>query len=158
MKNPAHSSGLLFLLLTSLCLALAGCGGSAIRGEAPLVQTGGWRVDDGSLFLALRFRNVNDDPLTVQEISLALSVNDAPVHRHLASPGIDIAPGGFETVNLDLGDDDALLASFDRLAAGDVGSLAYRITGTVSTRHIGDQPLRLEGRVYPVPGRPGEFR
>ena len=54
------------LLLLVAGFALAACGGNTVRGEAPLAQTSGWRLDDGDLFLALRLRNVNDEPLVVR--------------------------------------------------------------------------------------------
>lgn len=147
------------LLLLVAGFALAACGGNTVRGEAPLAQTSGWRLDDGDLFLALRLRNVNDEPLVVRDLALDIALGDEPVNvRHRSSPGVEIAPGGFETLNLRLGRDEAVAARFARLAAGEVASLPYALSGTVGTAQSGALAVRLESRIYPVPGRTGEFR
>lgn len=159
MNTPIDARHATALLLLFAGLTLASCSGNAIRGEAPLVQASGWRLEDGDLFLALRLRNVNDEALVVRELAVDITLGDEPLTiRHRMSPDIEIAPGGFETLDLALGQDDAVATRFAGLAAGNVASLPYELTGTVGTAQSGELPIRLESRIYPVPGRSGEFR
>lgn len=159
MNAPIEARYAAALLLLVAGLALAACGAGTIRGEAPLVQASGWRLDGGDLFLELRLRNVNDEPLNVQELAVEITLGDEPVVlRHQAAPKVEIAPGGFENLELGLGRDAAVAARFARLADGDVASIPYALTGTVGTAQSGDLPIRLESRIYPVPGRPDAFR
>lgn len=141
-----------------LALALGACGGG-VRGESPFAQVSSWRIDGRDLALDLRLRNVNEEPLEVRALTLDVTVDDGvELFRHDAPLALEIAAGGFETVHLEGTASAAGTALLQRLAKGDVASLAYRLQGSVDSEDSGELTIEREGRIYTVPGRPNEFR
>ncbi len=146
------------LALMTLFGFLAACAGG-VRGEPPFAQVMGWRVAGETLGVDLRLRNVNDEAMEVQGLDVTVALgDDTPLFRHTERKAVEIAPGGFETLRLEVRAEAAGLAAFERLSAGDTGSLVYELSGTVSTAESGSLPIGRTGRIYTVPGRPGEFR
>lgn len=148
----------------ALCLLLwawllTACATDAIRDEAPFAEVSGWRIDGNDLAIDLRLRNVNDDPLEVEALDLEVVLDQSvPLFRHRGTPRIEIAPGGFETLAIRTEatrDGTALLKS---LSDRERSNLSYVLEGTVVSPESGSLPIRREGRIYTVPGRPGEFR
>lgn len=138
---------------------LTACTGGQIRGEAPFAQVSSWTIDGRTLTLDLRLRNVNERPLVAKELALAVTLDDAIVlFRHRAPVDIDIAAGGFESITLSLEASEAGTALLADLAAGGRNDLPYRLEGTVFSENSGDLAISRDGRIYTVPGRPGQFR
>lgn len=138
---------------------LSACSSDAVRGEAPFAEASGWRIEGRNLEIDLRLRNVNDDPMRVTGIAFEVELDeDVPLFRHRGDTDVEIPPGGFESLTIRgeaTMEGTALLESLSEQARGD---LAYVLEGTVTTADSGDLPIRREGRIYRVPGRPGEFR
>lgn len=147
-------------LLLSLTVALlAACSSGAVRDEAPFAEVGGWGIEGRDLTVSLRLRNVNDDPMRVEGIDLGVVLDgNVPLFRHRGTPGVDIAPGGFETLEIRTEATREGTALLEALSNRERGDLPYVLEGTVSTANSGNLPIRREGRIYTVPGRPGEFR
>ncbi len=144
--------------LVCVLLLAAACAGG-VRGESPFAQVTGWRIDGRDLSVDLRLRNVNDEPLVVRALDLDVVLDDSvELFRHRATPGHEIAAGGFETLALSVTASEEGTALLERLASGERASLAYRLEGTVHSEESGDLPIEREGHIYTVPGRPGEFR
>jgi len=156
--TPSPTLRRLLTALFALCV-LAACGADGVRGESPFAQVTGWRLANQGLELDLRLRNVNDEALEMTTLNLSVRLGEGVPLFTIAGPRtLDIPPGGFETLHLTPATDADGLALLRALAAGETASLAYRLDGTVSTRESGDLPIEREGFIYPVPGRPGEFR
>ncbi len=161
MGNPYQPLQRVFckLVLLLALLLLAGCGSSKVKGESPFVQVGGWRTDGNTLSIDLRLRNVNDEALTVDSVELRATVNeDTPLVQLNQVIGVGIPAGGFETVSLQTTATGAGLALLQALSSGQRASLAYRLEGAVNSPDEGSLRFRTDGRIYRVPGRPGEFR
>ena len=142
-----------------LAANLTACSGDAVRDESPFAEVSGWRIEGRDLSIDLRLRNVNVEPLQIEALDLAVQLDDGVnLFRHRESPGVDIAPGGFETLSVRTEATVAGTALLEALAARDRTDLPYVLEGSVTTEKSGVLPIRREGRIYTVPGRPGEFR
>ena len=147
---------LLFILCATL---LAACSGDAVRDEAPFAEVSSWSIEGQDLSVDLRLRNVNDDPMQVEGLELDVTLDQAvSLFRHRGSPGVEIAPGGFETFEIRAKASPEGTALLKALSDRERGDLPYVLAGTVITAKSGTLPIRREGRIYTVPGRPGEFR
>jgi LEA14-like dessication related protein len=156
-RGGLRARPLLFLLLCATWLA--SCSGNAVRDEAPFAEVSSWSIEGRELFVALRLRNVNDDPMQVEGLELDVELDQQiPLFRHRGNPGIEIAPGGFETLEIRAEASQEGTALLKALSDRERGDLPYVLEGTVITANSGNLPIRREGRIYTVPGRPGEFR
>ena len=150
--------------LQALVILLAGvflnaCSSNAIRGEAPFVQVNGWTLDGQRLTLELRLRNVNDEPLEVRGITLDGTVDGSTaLFRHQQTLDFDDAAGGFESLTLETTASEDGAALMMRLEQRERPNLAYRLRGTISSDDSGELAVSVDGRMYTVPGRPGNFR
>lgn len=147
------------LLLFSGMLLLAACSSDVVRDESPFAEVTGWSIEARNLSIDLRLRNVNDDPMQVEALELDVVLDqDVTLFRHRERPDVEIAPGGFETLAIQVEASREGTALLEALANRDRGDLPYVLEGTVVTAKSGELPIRREGRIYTVPGRPGEFR
>lgn len=154
LRRAAHP----LLALLTIAVLLQGCA-AGVRGEPPFAQVMGWKIEARELALDLRLRNVNDQTLEVEGVDLSVDVGDGVrLFRHSETRGVDIAAGGAEILRIVLQAEEPGVRELERLARGDVTSLAYTLEGTVRTADSGRLAIGREGRIYTVPGRPGEFR
>lgn len=145
-------------LLSGLLLSI-GCASDQVRGEAPFAQLSNWQINGTDLRQDLRLRNVNDEVLAVSALRLEVVLDgDTPLFSHEQLVDIEIAPGGFETIALEVSATAAGTAALGRLSDGEIADLTYRLDGTVVSRNNGELAIRREDRIYRVPGRPGAFR
>ncbi len=148
---------LLLLLLGTAWLTA--CAGDAVRDEAPFVEVSGWSIEGRDLSIDLRLRNVNDDPMQVEGLELNVVLDgNVSLFRHQGNPGVEIAPGGFETLEIFAEASEEGTALLTSLSDRERGNVPYALRGTVITAKSGNLPIGREGRIYTVPGRPGEFR
>jgi hypothetical protein len=153
--NTSH----LRLLLLLLCAALLGACSKGVRDEAPFGQISSWRIDGQELHLELRLRNVNEEALLLSALTLNVALDQGTELISLQrNTNLEIAAGGFETIPLRATGSSAGVTLLEQLAAGDRASLAYTLSGTVSSRQSGELDFNREGHIYNVPGRPGAFR
>jgi LEA14-like dessication related protein len=158
----SDTHGLRAFLLPCLLLGaalLAACSGNAVRDEAPFAEVSSWSIDGRALSVALRLRNVNDDPMRVEGLELDVELDQGvSLFRHRGSPKVEIAPGGFETLEIRAEASREGTALLEALSNRERGDLPFLLEGAVITAKSGSLPIRREGRIYTVPGRPGEFR
>ncbi len=144
--------------LLTATLMLCACAGG-VRGESPFAQVTSWRIDGRALSVDLRLRNVNDEALELRSLVLAVDLDDdVNLFRHEQGLDLEIAAGGFETIQLDITASEAGTERLRRLSDGEVASLAYRLEGSVDSEDSGRLSIERDGHIYTVPGRPGSFR
>jgi LEA14-like dessication related protein len=157
--NPRRYAARTLLLLVLSATGLSACSGDVVRDEAPFVEVSGWSIDGRDLSIDLRLRNVNDDPMQVEGLELEVDLDrSVRLFRHQGQPGVDIAPGGFETLEIREEASQEGTALLQALSDRERANLPFVLKGTVMTANSGNLPIRREGRIYTVPGRPGEFR
>lgn len=145
-------------LILAAVLTLAACSGAGVRGEAPFVQITSWELSGERLDAVLRLRNVNDEELTVQAVSLEVRAEDTLLLRVDRAVSLTIPATGFESLPLDSTVNADVIDLLRRLQGGDIANLPYVLEGTLQTAGTGTLRVRREDRIYPVPGRPGQFR
>lgn len=147
------------LVIAAVALTLlAGCGPKRVRGEAPFVQVNSWRIDGTDLFMDVRVRNVNDEPLPMSGIEFSVTLDETELVAYQGQHPVDVSANGFETLKLEMTASDAGTDLLAQLQAGDVGSLPYDFSGSVISQDDKKYRFRRDGHIYTVPGRPGQFR
>lgn len=158
MKAPFRKSLTATASVLLLALALAACSSSTVRGESPFVQVTSWRLEGERLELLLRLRNVNDAELTLESVDLAVRVDGEALLAVRQPMAVTIPATGFESLRLSGTASAAGAERLARLEAGELPNLPFVLDGSIETADDGVLDLRREGRIYPVPGKPGEFR
>lgn len=161
MNKPelARQRLLCALLLFCTGLILAACSSGTVKGESPFVQVNSWRIDGSELNLELRLRNVNDEALQLSGVELGVRLaNDVLLVQMQQALALSVPGGGFETIRLKATASDSGVALLEELASGALASVAYQLEGSVDSQDEGVLRFSHDGRIYTVPGRPGEFR
>lgn len=157
--RPGHKRLLNALLFLSSGLFLAACSSGTVKGESPFAQVNSWRIDDSTLSMELRLRNVNDEPLELSSVKLDVFVErDVTLVKMRKAVGISIPAGGFETIQLQATATENGVILLGELSRKERASLAYRLEGVAESRKEGALSFRHDGHIYTVPGRTGEFR
>ena len=155
-----HKCLLLRALFAALLLLplLPACSSSGVKGEAPFVQVLAWQLQGDKLQVSLRLRNVNDEKLTVKGLTFTVLLEETLLARYQASQDMVVPATGAETLELSLAPTADGLALLNSLQSGQQSSLPYNLEGTISAAGLGELRFNRAGRIFPVPGRPGQFR
>jgi hypothetical protein len=123
-----------------------------------VAQITSWTVEGQQVRVDLHLRNINEEPMPLLGVDLDLRLDDQPLGRINQALDSSIAASGFESVSLKVHASKASLALLLALQEGESRSLPYELKGNVTT--AGNRKLEFdrEGHIYPVPGRPGQFR
>lgn len=147
----------LYLLLSGLVLCTA-CGPHQVKGQPPFIGISSLSMQENSLAARLDVRNVNDVELDIDAIDITLRVRDVELTHYVSDFKLTIDPNTTEELSLkELPDINARQHLMD-LESGDVSSLPFSLEGRVHTSRDGYLSFKNQGHLYPVPGRPGQFR
>jgi hypothetical protein len=149
------SAKLLLLLLISLCAA---CGPHKVKGKAPVVSISSMTLQDGTLAASFNIRNINDVPLDIEQIQITIRVQEAELTRHVESMALSIDPNTTEEIAVNKLPDEFARDVLASLENHDVENLPFFLEGEMLTQQDGKVLFRYEGYLYPVPGRPGQYR
>lgn len=145
-------------LLLAVTLSLVACGDHLIHGVSPVVRMNDLSHDGKNITLQLSLRNRNGVEMDVQHIVFNLSVEDQELFAYNGPAETNIAANGTETWTVEIAESEATAARLNSLENGEVKSLPYAFSGKVTSAEAGDLKFEYEGHLYPVPGRPGQFR
>jgi len=148
---------LLAPLLAVLVLGTA-CSPAGVRNQPPLVSVSAWRIDGENLQFALRIQNVNDEELPLAALDLNVRLKGVPLLDYAAPHDLVVAARGSETLRLEARASEAGMQLLDELQSGAAVSLPWSMNGVVRTADDHQLTVSQEGHLYPVPGRPGQFR
>ena len=147
------------LALLALCLVLCtACGPHQVKGEAPFVSISSMSASQDNLSATFAVRNINDVPMTVDAVDITIRVRDNVLTRHNGALKITLDPNTTEEVAIDNLPDEFARPLLADLESGNVASLPFSLEGRVHTLEDGFLSFKHEGHLYPVPGRPGQFR
>jgi hypothetical protein len=146
------------LAIAAMLAALTACGAKIIRGEAPFVKINALMLDAGTVRLDLGMRNINDVPLQIESVDFQLGLEGTRLTGHAGVRRASVIANGRETLRFELPASAGGADLLGRLERGDFDSLPYALEGTL--RDVAGKELEFEGKghLYPVPGRPGQFR
>ena len=145
----------LFLLVLP---ALTACSGHGVRGIPPFVQVNGLTVNQQELSLDLGVRNANSVLLDIQQIEFSLHLDDTELAVYKAASKATVIANGSENLHFSLPASAAGSQLLSELDTGARGSLEYTLEGALTVAEDGAMKFRRKGHLYPVPGRPGQFR
>ena len=150
---------MMYCALFALALPiLSACSGHAIRGIPPFVQVNGLAVDQQDLSLDLGVRNANSVLLDIQQIVFALKLDETDLAIYKAPSKATVPANGTENLRFSLSASTAISQLLSELENGDRNSLEYTLEGVLTVVEDGEMKFQRKGHLYPVPGRPGQFR
>jgi len=160
MTQPAKPDRTLPRIVPAFACALllAACAGPGIRGEPPFVQVNGLRLAERDLTLDLGLRNVNAEPLQIEHIEFSVTLEETSLARYNAASRASVIANGRENLRFELAASEEGAALLGELESGSRSDLRYRLEGVVTASESKPMRVQREGRLYPVPGRPGQFR
>jgi len=158
-QSPARSmqgSRFLLLLLTAVCCF--SCGPQIIEGRPPFISIAGMSLADDVLSTEFNVRNQNGVQMTIDRIDIAVTVNGVGLARKSGNFNLVVGANSAEHVNVGEPATGERLALLESLENGEVNSLPFDLRGKVHTVEDGDLDFAQKGYLYPVPGKPGNFR
>ena len=156
MEFLKYKTIILLLLLTSLvCIA---CGPSIIRGKPPFISIAGLTLAGEQLSADFNISNQNGEPMEINGIEIEVQVEDAFLTRYNSDFKLMISANSTEEIFVEQLPDEFTQQLLASLEGGEVASLPFSLSGQVSTVADGILKFRNKGYLYPVPGKPGQFR
>ena len=146
------------LLLTLTMLAGVGCGPKLIKGRPPFVSISDMRLSEDTLKTEFDITNQNGVPMTIESMDITVMINTTELARFSSRETLEMTANGTEEVEVSDSPDDFtrnLLASLDD---GRLKSLSFDLNATAMTLEDGRLVSEHTGYLYPVPGRPGQYR
>lgn len=146
------------LMFSLLLLVCAACGPSIIKGRPPFISISSLNLSGQQLTAVFTVSNQNGEPMEIEGIDIRVQLDDAELTRYNEAFKLTVGANSAEDVTVeDLSDEftQELLVS---LEDGDLISLPFELDGQVNTIADGILKFRNKGHLYPVPGRPGQFR
>ncbi|NND44061.1 MAG: LEA type 2 family protein [Xanthomonadales bacterium] len=156
--RAALNAGCPRLAAACLALALGACVSAGLRGHAPFTEINALRLDGTSLELDLGLRNPNSVPILISNIRFTVDLEETRLVAYDSPSEASVLANGVENLRFQVTASPEGAALLRELEAGNRASLAYRLEGTIVASEDETMKLDRRGRLYPVPGRPGQFR
>lgn len=152
---PGRHLGLL------LALAMLSACSSNLRdvyGEPPQAALAGMERSEDGVIIELALRNVNDESLRLDAVSVTLTLDDEPLVSGERELQLTISARGRDVVRLALPADAAGLARLDALAERQVERLPWSMEVGLRLANGGDRTAKADGWLHRVPGQLDRFR
>jgi len=157
VHRHARSTGTLCGLILCLLLCTA-CGPHKVKGEPPFVSISSMTAKQDSLFARFDIRNINDVDMTIDAIDITIRARDSEFTRHNSALKLTLDPNATEEVAVNNMPDEIARPLLTDLEGGTISSLPFSLQGRVHTLEDGYLSFEHEGHLYPIPGKPGQFR
>ncbi len=139
-------------------LACVGCGSNLVKGESPFVSISGMSLSEQSLSIGLNIRNINDLEMNINSINVTLQAGAVEIARYVQPLRLVVDRNATEEALIEVSPGPRTRELLDALSSGERQSIAFELQGKVRTMEDGLLDFKHEGHLYPVPGRPGQFR
>lgn len=139
-------------------MALLSCSNPGIRGKAPFVKLNGISVDGSLIKVDFGVRNVNTEAILLQQVEFSISLDETTLAIYKAPSQAAISANGTENIRFELNASPEGLALLKELEDGERPNLSYSLEGMLLVQEEEELAIRGMGRIFPVPGRPGQFR
>ena len=159
-----HSSLRRLRLFTSALLAIAAlativsCGPQVIEGRPPFISISSMSLEGETLSAEFTLSNQNGVPMTVSRIDIKVTVNEVELTSYDSPLDLTIDANSAEDVVVDKRPDDFTRSLLNSLESGDLNSLPFDLEGRVLTAEDGYLSFEQTGYLYPVPGKPNQYR
>ena len=148
---------MLAALLLAACTSTSGNLGMIRRVNPPIASLQQVAVlPDGRWHVVLRLNNFSTVPMRFMEVESAVWIDGADAGRIVQAPAMQVPRLNAEVHAFDFEPAPAARAEMQRAVEQ---GFSYRLEGIIRTEEPeGSFPFAFDGRLTPVPGRPGEFR
>jgi len=146
-----------YLLLSCLTLITA-CGSQQVKGQAPFISISSMIAQGQSLAATFDIHNINDVNLDIDGIEIRIHVRDTELVHFVKDFKLTVDPNTTEEISLEETSDSGARNLLTELESGNISSLPFTLEGRVHTLSDDYLSFKNEGHLYPVPGRPGQFR
>ena len=102
--------------------------------------------------------NINEVEMVIDSIEVTVLVDNSQIARHSGALQLTVGPNTTEEIPVSQRPEDRARQLLTELETGVKASLPFSLQGRVHTRDDGYMAFEHEGHLYPVPGRPGQFR
>jgi hypothetical protein len=144
--------------LALLLLLVAACGPGIIRGRPPFISIAGLTLDQTQLTTVFSVSNQNGEPMEINGIEIRVQLEDVVLTRYNDNFRLTIDANSTEDVTVENLPDEFSRRLLTSLEKGELISLPFDLEGRVNTVTDGYLKFRNQGHLYPVPGRPGQYR
>ena len=146
------------LLLAFAMLAGVGCSPKLIKGRPPFVSISDMRLDGDTLKTEFDISNQNEVTMTIESLDIVVKINTTELARYNSTEMLEITANGTEEVLVADSPDDFTRNLLTSLDDGLLNSLSFDLNATVMTLEDGRLLSEHKSYLYPVPGRPGQYR
>jgi LEA14-like dessication related protein len=146
------------IVVLLVVLVCAACGPSIIRGKPPFISIASLILDEDQLSADFNISNPNGEPMEIEGIEIHVQVEDAELTRYNSDFRLLIDANSAEEIFVEQLPDEFTQQLLASLESGEISSLPFRLEGRVHTVTDGTLRFRNKGHLYPVPGKPGQFR
>jgi len=145
--------------LPFVILACTACGGpSIIQGRPPFIEISELSLQGERLSADFNISNPNGEAMNIDRIEITVQVEEAELTRYNEDFKLAIGANSSEVIEVQEFPDAFIQELLVSLKDGEVPSLPFRLEGRVNTQEDGYLKFKHKGHLYPVPGRPGQFR
>jgi LEA14-like dessication related protein len=147
-----------FCLLSSVLALSTACGTHQVKGEPPYVGISRLSLKADMLTARFDLRNINDVELEIDAIDIKILAQNIELAHYASNLSLSVDPNTTEEVSLDKQPGSSARQLLGDLESGQVSSLPFFLEGRIHTQRDGYLEFKHEGHLYPIPGRPGQFR
>lgn len=156
MKESARTRSFVCLLL--IILACTACGPTIIKGRPPFISISELSLQGERLSVDFNISNPNGEAMNIDGIEITVRVEEAELTRYNEDFKLSVGANSTEVIEVEQFPDAFVQDLLVSLKDGEVPSLPFRLEGRVHTEEDGSLLFKHKGYLYPVPGRPGQFR
>lgn len=147
-----------YLQLSVLALCVA-CGGShELKGESPFIRISSMSILENTLSAEFNIRNINDVEMNIDAVDIKILGENVELVHYVNDLKLTVDPNTTEEISLQELPNSEARQLLNELESGRISSLPFSLEGRVHTQQDGYLPFKNDGHLYPVPGRPGQFR
>ena len=156
MKESTRTRSFVCLLL--IILACTACGPTIIKGRPPFISISELSLQGERLSVNFNISNPNGEAMNIDGIEITVRVEEAELTRYNEDFKLTVGANSTEVIEVEQFPDAFVQDLLVSLKDGEVPSLPFRLEGRVHTEEDGSLLFKHKGYLYPVPGRPGQFR
>lgn len=151
------NSRLLCTFLITVLLLVA-CGPDVITGRPPFVAISSMALNGDKLSADFDIRNENGIEMTIDQVEIRVKVQESELTDYSDNLKLTIDANSVEKVQVDELPDEFTQDLLRSLQNKEIKSLPFEVEGRVHTLEDGNLVFAHKGYLYPVPGKPNEFR
>ncbi len=156
MKNIVRNRSSMWLLL--IILACSACGSNIIHGRPPFISISKLSLQGDHLSVDFNISNPNGEAMNIDRIEITVRVEEADLTRYNEDLNLTIGANSTEVIEVEQFPDAFVQDLLVSLMDFEVPNLPFRLEGRVHTEEDGFLRFKHKGHLYPVPGKPGQFR